>query len=68
MALVDVYARVGVPAKVLTAMGSQFTSDLMKEASSVLSVKQLTTTPYHPMCNGMVERLNGSLKLMLKQM
>ena len=28
----------------------------------MLQIKGLTTTPYHPMCNGMVERFNGTLK------
>ena len=30
-------------------------------------MKQLMITPYHHMCNGLVERLNGTLKLMLKR-
>ena len=34
----------------------------------LLSMKQLTTTPYHPQCNGLVERFNGTLKTMLKRM
>jgi hypothetical protein len=67
-ALVDIFSRIGVPSEVLTDMGAQFTSDLMNEVSRMLSIKQLTTTPYHPMCNGLVERFNGTLKLMLKRM
>ena len=31
-------------------------------------MKQLVTTPYHPMCNGLVERFNGTMKQMLKRM
>ncbi|XP_033728194.1 uncharacterized protein LOC117317492 [Pecten maximus] len=67
-ALVDVYSRVGIPREVLTDQGSQFTSELMREVSRLLSIRQLTTTPYHPMCNGLVERFNGTLKQMLKRM
>ena len=33
----------------------------------MLSVRQITTTPYHPMTNGFVERFNGTLKQMLKR-
>ena len=57
-ALVDIYSRVGIPREVLTDQGKQCTSDLMKEVGGLLSVKQLTTTPYHPSCNGLVERFN----------
>ena len=66
--LIDVYSRVGVPKEILTDMGTQFTSDLMKEVGRLLSIKQLTTTPYHPICTGLVERFNGTLKIMLKRM
>ena len=67
-ALVEVFSRVGVPREILTDMGSQFTSGLMKEVSRLLSLRQLTTTPYHPACNGLVERFNGTLKQMLRRM
>ena len=67
-ALVDIYSRVGVPREVLTDQGGQFTSKLMKEVSRLLSIRQLTTTPYHPTCNRLVERFNGTLKSMLRKM
>ena len=67
-ALVEIYSRMGVPAEVLTDCGTAFTSDLMKEVSRLLSVKQLTTTPFHPICNGLIEKFNGTLKQMLKRM
>lgn len=67
-ALVDIFSRVGVPSEILTDRGSQFTSDLMREVSRLLSLRQLTTTPYHPICNGLVEKFNGTLKRMLKRM
>lgn len=49
-------------------MGSQLTSELMAETSRLLSFLQLTTTPYHPMCNGLVKRFNGTLKRMLRRL
>ena len=67
-ALVAMFSRVGIPEEVLTDQGSQFVSGVMKEVSRLLSMRQLVTTPYHPMCNGLVERFNGSLKSMLKRM
>lgn len=67
-ALVDMFSRLGVPEEMLTDCGSQFTSELMAAISRLLSLKQLTTTPYHPMCNGLVEKFNGTLKQMLRCM
>ena len=56
-ALVDIYSRVGIPEEVLSDLGRQFVLDCMKEVSRLLSIGQLTTTPYHSMCNGLVEEL-----------
>ena len=64
-ALVEIYSRVGIPKEVLSDQGSQFVSGVMKEVSRILSVKQLVTTPYHPMCNGLYAKFNGTLKTML---
>ena len=61
-------SRVGISKEILTNTGSHFTSALMKEVSRLLSFKQLVTSPYHPICNGLVERFNGTLKKMLTRM
>ena len=66
-ALVEIFCRVGVPREILSDCGTQFKSDLMSEIHKLLSVKALYTSPYHAACNGMVERLNGTLKNMLKK-
>ncbi len=67
-ALVTMFSRVGIPEEILSDQGSQFLSGVMKEMGRLLSMSQLVTTPYHPMCNGLVERFNGTLKAMLKKM
>ena len=67
-ALLEIFSRVGIPHEILSDMGTQFTSNLMKEVSRLLSLKQLHTTPYHPICNGLVEKFNGTLKRMLRKM
>ena len=67
-ALLDMYSRVGVPEEVLSDLGTQFTSDCMKEVSRLLSIRRLTTSPYHPACNGLVEKFNGTLKHMLRRL
>ena len=67
-AMVDMFSRVGVPQEVLHDLGTQFVSEVMREVSRLLSIKQLTSTPYHPICNGLVERFNGTMKQILKRL
>ena len=64
----SMFSRVGVAKEVLSDIGSQFTSALMKEVSRLLSFNQLVMTPYCPICNGLVERFNGTLKKILTRM
>ena len=40
----------------------------MKEGTQLLSINQLTATPYQPMCNGLTEKFNGTMKSMLKRL
>ena len=47
-ALLDIYSTVGIPEEVLTDQGTQFMSECMQEVSRLLSIKGLTSTPYHP--------------------
>ncbi len=61
-ALIRIFCRVGFPKEMLTDMGSQFTSAVMKEVSRLVGLRQLTTTPYHPMCNGLVERFKRNFE------
>ena len=67
-ALLEMYSRVGVPEEVLSDLRTQITSDCMKEVSRLLSIRRLTTPPYHPACNGLVEKFNGTLKRMLRRL
>ena len=60
-ALLDIFSRVVIPEEVLTDQGTQ-------DVSRLLSIKGLTSTPYHPICNGLVARWNGTLKSMLKRL
>ena len=67
-ALFDMYSRLGFPEEVLSNNGTQFISECMEEVSRLLSIRQLRSTPYHPMCNGLVEKFNGTLKAMLRSL
>ena len=52
-ALMDMHSLVGIPDEILSDLGTQFVSKCMEEVSRLLSIKRLTTTPYHPICNGL---------------
>ena len=67
-ALLDMYSRVGVPEEVLSDLGTQFTSGCMKEVSRLLSIRKFTSSPYHPACNGLVEKFNGTLTRVLRRL
>ena len=67
-ASVEMFSRVGIPDEMLTDCGSQFTAEVMKEVSRLLSLQQITTTPYHPICNGLIERFHMTLKQMIRRM
>jgi len=57
----------GVPEAVFTVIGTNLLSHLMLDICSKLGITKMTTTAYHPECNGMVERFNRILKLMLRK-
>ena len=40
----------------------------MEEVFKKFEIEHATTSPYHPMSNGLVEAYNGTLKTMLKRM
>ena len=66
-AFVDIFSRIGVPEDILSDLGPQLVSYCVRELTRLLSIKQLTTTPYHPMCNDLMEKFNGTMKSMLKR-
>jgi len=67
-ALVNMFARVGVPKEILSDHGSQLLSAVMKEMCRLLYLKQLVTTPCHLICNGLIEKFSGTLKNMWRYM
>lgn len=57
----------GVPDALLSDRGTNLLSHLMRDVCQLLGVTKLNTTAYHPQCDGMVERLNRTLKTMLRK-
>ena len=55
-------ARFGIPSRVITDQGSQFTSALWREMASLLGISPVMTTAFHPQSNGMIERVHRTLK------
>ena len=45
-----------------------FMSEYMQEVPRLLSIKALTSIPYHPICNGLVVRWNDTMKSMLQRL
>ena len=62
------FSCVGFPKQILSDNGAQFVSRVMSEVSRLILVKQLFSSPYHPMANGLCEKFNGTLKKMLLRM
>lgn len=57
----------GVPESLLSDRGTNFLSHLMQDLCKMLGITKLNTTAYHPQCDGAVERLNRTLKTVLRK-
>ena len=63
--MLEIFARTGIPLQLLTDQGSQFLGSLVTHLCRDLRIDKLKTAPYHPECNGVVERMHGTLVPML---
>ena len=64
-AMMTVFATTGIPLQLLTDQGSQFVGSLVRHLCKDLHIDKVKTAPYHPECNGVVERMHGTLGSML---
>ena len=61
----NIFPRFGLPVKIHSDCGSQFTSAFWQEMGKQLHMKITVTTPYNPKSNGCVERFHRDLSKML---
>ena len=57
----------GVPESLLSDRGTNLLAHVMQDVCRLLGITKLNTTAYHLQCDGMVERLNRTLKAMLRK-
>ena len=62
----DFILRFGFPNRILSDQGGEFENRLLTKLNELGGVTKSRTTPYHPQCNGMVERMNETLISMLQ--
>lgn len=66
-AFIEVWiSRFGTPLKLVSDRGPQYRAKLFKEIGKLLGVDTVKTTAYNPKCNGIVERMQKTLKSGLK--
>jgi len=57
----EIMPRHGAPKVLLADNGQPFRSKFIEEVAKLLGVQQRHSSPYHPQCNGLTERMNGTL-------
>ena len=61
-----VYRRFGIPDKIISDRGPQFTSKVTKELGRILKINLALSTAYHPQTDGQTERTNQELEVYLR--
>ena len=62
----DIFSLVGPPKRLHSDQGRNFESCILTSLCKAFGVKKSHTTPYHPMGDGLVERMNRSLLTLLR--
>ena len=62
----DIFSLVGPPQKLHSDQGRNFESQILSDACKAFGVKKSHTTLYHPMGDGLVERMNRSILNLLR--
>jgi hypothetical protein len=64
--LIKLFTKVGIPMVVQHDQATNFLSKIMTQIYSLLGIKDIKSSCYRPETNALVERLNGSIKKLLK--
>ncbi|XP_068227409.1 uncharacterized protein [Palaemon carinicauda] len=65
--MLQFFTRFGLPKEVQSDQGSNFLSNVFRQAMQELGIRQVTSSAYHPQSQGAVERYHQTLKTMLKK-
>lgn len=65
--LIDFFSRYGLPRVIQTDCGTNFTSKVFRGKCAELAIQHITSVPYHPESQGVVERFHQTLKSVLKK-
>jgi hypothetical protein len=61
----EIISRHSAPSKLLSDQGKSFLNRLVQSICDYYKINKIKTTPYHPQCDGLVERFNKTLCKML---
>jgi hypothetical protein len=53
--LIQLFCRFGVPLQLMSDCGPHFTASIVKKINELLGIGHMSTPPYHPASNGLVE-------------
>jgi len=62
----DIWKMHGIPKKIISDKGPQFTSIFMEELCKALGIKRAMSTAYHPQTDGQTERINQEVEVFLR--
>ena len=66
--LIEIIRDFGIPKIIQSDNGTEFANEVMTEMCSLLKIDKRFSAPYHPACNGAVERLNQTVVSILRKM
>ena len=63
----ELISRFSFPKMIISDRGSEFCNNILTELTKLFNVCKIKTSPYHPQCNGMIERFHRDLNSMLRK-